>query len=593
MGGSGNKRINILDLERAEETDILRLESFLAADAHELARHRWNADLRGSFFDNPGLEIPFSALPVTLDYVMVHDCVSGLMVRPDNATSLGVDPGEAAFFAPAFPNLTADDSQYIAVKSNGLAIPNATLTFLANAGPGVRWDIVECQPTEVVVEATTRPVFTPPNGPFTPTPVNKVLGGELTFRIRRGTAGGGIPDPDPAWMPLAAVHVRTDATSFSNSDIYDIRPLVAERCPWSMRHPLAVPSGTTRFRSVIYEGEWHAEPAGGVNGMTSGGYFRSAFAGYWSGGIVQKNVPSDNLANFGGTGVTGGSFARLNWEDTRNQVSGGIPGGADRLLTLGAFFPRGYPRWVRYSQAALVANGTNRLRTSGRLPQGPRGILVVTPNQSLRNGIIIPQTLPTHFGETVGCWGQVVGHALWDDIDTAAFPGVGGTYDGKVLFPCNRDGGGGSYIQDPQVAAVVLTGSLPSTTTWRVLGTIAPGSLGVPATARAILVRIHIALVLAGTAGFVSFANLRLSLAAPGGRALLPELGGQWTGLLPVVAGVAGAFWEADLWIPLWPASTYDGGGSAGVGVNILGTNDISFVTAPPIASAEIQGYQL
>lgn len=586
MGGSGNKRIIITDLERAEEEDILRAESFLAADSHELARHQVNLDIRGAWYSNPGVDAVYTAVPAGGDVLVAHDCLRGLMVRPDNATALGVDPGEGAFFAPAYPNLSADDSPYIAVKSAGLAVPNAVLTFLTNAGPGVRWDIVECQPTEVVTEQDTRGIYNPGTQSFAPTLVDKVAAGQLTFRIRRGVQGAGVPDIDPLWMPLAAVHVRADSTGFLDSDVYDLRPLVSERCPWSMRHPLSPPVGGTGYRMVLAEAELEAVTTGGIAGFFSRGYFRGHFGGYWSGGTIQKNMPAANLADFGATGVTGGSFDGFNWADTKNR-NATPPGGANALLALGAFFPRGYPRWVRYSQAALTPNTTNRLRVAGRLPQGSRGILMATLVQPLRNGMFTPQSLPAAFGETAPAWGHAVGGAIYEDlVGTNSWrPAIGGGNGQRYAFPVRSAATG--FTAAALLAAATLSTTL-GTGASIVEGSVQPGT-NVPAWARAILVRIDFTVVTDSSGNFVEIREVESGLVNDANPFISADYSAPrvW-----VPAGTANQQMGMTVWLPLWPAATYDGGGGSTWLRVIVGHASGGFVTNVTNATCFLLGFE-
>ncbi len=579
--GSGNKRIEITDLERAEETDILQAESFLARDSHEMVRHHVSQDLRGAWANNPGLVAPFVAVPAPTDFIVAQDCFSGLMVRPDSATSLAIDPGEMGAFFPTYPNTTGDDSQYVAISSVGLPTPNAIITFLANAGPGVRWDIIECQPTEVLVSSAVRGVFTPPAGPFTPTNLPKVRGGELTFRIRRGVAGSGIPSIDPDWMPLAAVHVRTDSTSFLNCDVYDIRPLVAERCPFGIRHPISPPGTNLCYRSELYECELSAFSIGGVNGMVSAGYFRGHFGGYWSGGVIQKNLPASNAANFGDTSVTGGSYAFFNWEDPLNRDAAFVAA-ANATWHLKCVFPRGYPRWVRYSQNALVAGASNRLRVSGRLPQGPRGILVASKFQGLRNGIYTPGTMPAAFGDAAAIeWGHAVSAGIFDGIVASAlYPAIGGSFDKKYSFVTE----GNLAILSP----VTLVGSLPSASTWRLDGTL--DTTIIPVWCRAVLVEFSFTWVTGAGGGEIDFTNTKAALAASAANGVqIPFSSSR----MIVPAGEVNWFATHSLWVPLWPATGgYDQGGGPSTALRFEGFNIAPGLLVSVACVARIKGYQ-
>jgi hypothetical protein len=428
---SGNKRLVFNTLERAVSTDHNRLQSFLANDSHEFARHLVNREIGGDFYNFPGLQAPYTALPPSSDFLVPHDCVSGLMVRPDNATGMLVDPGVAAFFVPAFPNATADDSKYVYVSDPGVS-SLATLPFVVNAGPGVRWDIIECQPTESLIESSSRDTYNPANGQFTNSSLAKVRAGTLTYRIRSGSAGGGIPNVDSAWMPLAAVHVRADATGYSNCDVYDIRPLVNERCAWSPAPPKSLPANTTNnagFRLVFEEAEFSPR-----NILTSSrvleGYWRSHFGGFYSGGVVRRNMPAASAADF--TDAATAEAPYFDPSEAENHSSAFSIAGDDRF-TIGAFFPRGYPRWVRYSESPLTAGVTNHLRKTGRLPNSPRGLLWLTKDAGRNNGMILPNAPPTVLGETENAWGHVLCEGCTNGT-TDFFPAVGGRASKQFMF---------------------------------------------------------------------------------------------------------------------------------------------------------------
>jgi hypothetical protein len=396
--GSGNSRIIINPLERAVSNDINRLESMLSTSAGEYSRWLVNREIGGDFFNYPGESAAYLALPPNSDFLVAHDCISGLMVRPDNAGSLIIDPGEGGFFVPAFLNATADDTKYVRVSDAGVQ-SLGVLTWTANGGAGVRWDIVECQPTEALLESSSRDIYNTTTGLFTPAVVQKVRAGALTYRIRLGTPAGGVPPIANDWMPLAAIHTRTDSTGFLDSDVYDIRPLVNERTPFGINHPTSPPAPTSGigYRAVLYESELSHVDAAGMTGKALTGYFRSHFAGYWSGGAIRRNTPSGSAATFGLTTALAGNTPYFNPAATENRSSSYAIVGDDRF-TIGAHFPRGYPRWVRYSQLALTPSNSNRLRKAGRLPQGPRGILMISKDSGSGDGIIFPQNMPTAFG---------------------------------------------------------------------------------------------------------------------------------------------------------------------------------------------------
>lgn len=599
---SGEKRVIVSFDERAAPDDIVRLQDVAAQRLNDFLRYQLAGETRGDFTQNPGLRVPYETLPPDppSDVQVAHTVLSGLLVRPDAAGFLHVDPGIAGFFVPAFAGLTADDSPFIVVDSAGVQ-DGVTLPFTANAGPGVRWDIVECQPAaDAATENATRDQFDEGSQTFSPVSLPKVRRSVLTFRIRQGTAGGGVPDIASAWCPLAAVHVRTDSAGFSTTDVYDIRPLENERCPWSMRHPLSAPSSGGRTRSTVIEAEFATTTAGGINGRALTGYYRSQFGGYWSGGRVVKNVPAANTAEFGDSSGTGGAFGAFNIEDAKNR-SGAFALTANTVITIGAFFPRGYPRWVRYSQLPLAVSGATRLRAaSGRYPQGTRGILAAVAGEGgggtvQRNGIITPVNLPAAFGETTGAWGQVVGYAIVGSAGNDVYPGVGTSSDNKYVFQSVAADFAGTFAPAPDFTDLAFV-NLPAFTGDGVPSpadahssfvSLLPGTNKIPINAAAAFVRLEATIPIrngkffSGVEVFATFANgLTVPLVvansdtynSTGGTKTLNQL--------------------LRLWLPLAPNATYDGASSSPTVLGVRWTGDSVSLDAPTIA-ARLIGYQL
>lgn len=596
--GSGNKRVLFNNLERAVSSDLNRLQSMLAADGHEFNRHLVNREIVGDFYNFPGLQAPYTAVPPSSDRLIPHDCISGLMVRPDNAAGLLVDPGVAGFYVPAFLNGTADDSDYIQVSDPGV-VSLAELPFTANGGPGVRWDIVECQPTEDLLESASRDTYNPANGQFTNGSVQKVRGGSLTYRIRNGTQGAGIPNPDPEWLPLAAVHVRTDATGFSNSDVYDIRPLVNERCLWSP-NSFAMPptpgSSVPGYRLELYEAEFSFATAAGINGKAVGGYYRSHYGGYWSGGALRRNTPSQNLANFGVTTADGGSFAFFNPQTAENRSSAFSIAGDDRFV-VGAFFPRGYPRWVRYSQLSLTPSASNRLRKTGRLPQGPRGILWITNDVVFGTGLIDPVPAPTALGENTDCFGHPVVEGFTNGT-TEFYPAIGGTHDKKFsmpIFQATTPSPGSVSLANAVTSIFNITGSVA------VQGVLASARIAftptyplVPPYARAVQLRVQFSIDYAnGSPTPVSILGATANVGSPDKAYQVDHE--SVSGLTRDNGGGTEVFtYDGTIWVPLFTNPTWDDSDIPGPSpINVTYIIGSTVVATGGSASATVVGYQL
>lgn len=597
--GSGNPRIITNTRERALSTDLNRTESFMTYDSHEFSRHLVNREIGGDFYNFPGMQAPYTALPPSSDFLIPHDCLSGLMVRPDNATGLLIDPGEAAFFVPAFANATADDSKYVYVSSPGIT-SIGDLPFTTNAGPGIRWDIVECQPTEVLTESQSRDIYNPANGQFTSSLVEKVRRGSLTFRIRSGTAGGGIPNPDSAWMPLAAVHVRTDATGFNNCDVYDIRPLVNERCAWSPAHPKSLPTSSGAsigYRLVLPEAEFNLRNVL-INGRALEGYFRGHFGGYWSGGAIRRNMPAASLAAFGGTNQTDPNVPYFNPEATENKSASYSIAGDDRF-TIGAFFPRGYPRWVRYSELALSPSASNHLRKTGRLPQGPRGLLWLVKDGGRANGAITPSigVAPAVLGETEGAWGHVVCEGATNGT-TEFMPACNGRASNQFMYPV--------YSVTVASGATPTSRSKPFTSLTLANGTVTTNGGGtlssidftivrsypIPPYARAIYVKFNLLVVGTGPTDDVTPAGAYLSLSTPGNPG--PGCSVEWQASGGKTSLSSDSWvWDGGFWIPLYASGGFDEDGSGGATAHLSFLIGHNVAPLAVIGQASLEGYQL
>jgi hypothetical protein len=492
--------------------------------------------------------------------------------------------------------LTANDTPWIFGFSPGLNDP-AQLTFLANAGPGVRWDIIECQvAADAVAQQANRQVFDEVLQVFNPQLVNKVQASAFTFRIRRGVQGAGIPDIDANWMPLAAVHVRTDATSFADSDLFDIRPLTTDRCEWGTRHPFGAPVGAAVVRTPLYEAEFTPQASAGVNGRRLRGYYRSHFAGYWSGGQIRRNDPSPSLALFNDTTAPGASFNGFNFE-TATVRSGAFALVADTVITLGAFFPRGYPRWVRYSQASLPANDTTRLRQAGRYPQGPRGILVVLNGPDgggniHKNGIIEPTVLPVHFGETTGAWGQVVCYAAVGTAGTDVYPPSGSSVDQKYIWPTrsvtNAPGPNFTLLVNIDPGAFTDDALANPASEHSQVATISAGGPGIPKTAAGVLLELQVVHSIL-TAKALTESQLRADI---GG--VVVTLAYSTRQMRNDSGGTLNLLETHDVWVPLRGNDNYDA--IAAAGSTLLALRFLvpgAGYNANPVSSLRVQGYQL
>lgn len=388
---SGQKRVVLNTRERLVSNDFNRLQDFVAASRAELMRSLFN-DVVGNFYSRPGINRRRSTNPT--NEPLPADVYSGLEVIVDDASNLYIEPG--AMMAFIDPPASSDDSPYvIALDTDGMSTPGI-LTFLANAGPGVRIDVVECQPSAVVLETDSRDIYNETTGLFTGSTVDKVRVSEIVYRIRRGSAGAGPPGYDPDWLPLAVCIVQQGAADFTEVDFYDVRPLVTERSPVPTENKFV--TAANEIASILDDSEGRCEDSTDFNLY---GNFRGSFGGYLMGGDIRRNTAS-TLANFGvATGPDGGDAPFLALASAENQKPA-LTVGSYQVFHIAAAFPSlepsnpyySLPRWVRYSQTALAGTPARRR------PVGPRGILVVTNDQPYANGVFSGILLPSQMGWT-------------------------------------------------------------------------------------------------------------------------------------------------------------------------------------------------
>ncbi len=370
---SGPTRIIYNTRERLVSTDHNREQAFVA-QAHQAAWRAQYNDLRANWRLTPGL----SAQAQVVGAPLYGEVYSGLFVRPDAPSYLTIDPGLAMVIATSTPS--ADDSPYVFVNDPGLQTPGV-LTFTPNAAAAtLRWDVVECQPVDTLLESSSRDIYNPATGLFVPGVVDKVRASRMTYRIRLGTPGAGFPGAAAGWLPLAVAAVRDGATGFDRCDFYDVRPLVSERV---LPQPVNV-DGTEGF---ALPRETHYSAADGL----FSGYAEAEFGGYLAGGKLQTSVPATDLASFGVTTAGGGDNTRLRIDNASNV--GVYTLASNSPIFAAALFPQppigqGFvPRWARYSEAPVAALGR-------RVPNGPRGILALTSTPPNANGLYSPVAFP-------------------------------------------------------------------------------------------------------------------------------------------------------------------------------------------------------
>lgn len=371
---SGLSRIIFNTRERLISDDFNRAQSFEAQAQQEAWRAQFN-DLQSNWKLFPGL----SAQAQVVGAPLYGEVYSGLMVRPDVASYLTIDPGVAMVLATSTPG--ADDSPYWYVKDPGVQTPGV-LAFTANATPStLRWDVIECQPVDTLLESSSRDIYNPATGLFVPAAVDKMRCARMTYRIRLGTPGSGFPGAAVGWLPLAVAAVRDGATGFNQCDFYDVRPLIADRV-----RPQPVGTAGNEGQSQIEEAYYQ-----GFGGFFQG-HAESEFGGYLAGGALRTSVPATSLALFGGVTDQGGDYPLLNLANASNLGPFAMPVAGSYYVA--ALFPQppagqGFiPRWARYSELPVASLGR-------RVPNGPRGILTITTTVPGPNNQFAPVAFPT------------------------------------------------------------------------------------------------------------------------------------------------------------------------------------------------------
>lgn len=362
MSGSGGKRIEYNQRERAMSEDNDRAQSFVMFERSELMR--FMVDLGGARAFDAGDGLLIGDIPATVGTPLRADIFNGLVVEPQVGTAnLYVSPGFVGLMDPdglsgssdhSAPN--ADDSPYKLVRSVGIQT-NALLVVTANAGPGSRVDVVECRrKPEQVVETASRDVLNTVTGVATPATVDKVLEDQLEFRVRNGVQGAGYPGNVQGWLPLCILHTASGSGATVDSvDFWDVRPFVGDR----VHSPYRSLEALNRIdRAWIYGDK---TTSGGENRI--GGDIDAQLNGQFAGGRITRGIPGADQNYID-------ALSSLWWES-------GFAASAGALWYLYLVFPYSLPRWVRYNRTAIGGK---------RYPNGVRGIPMISNKAVQTNG---------------------------------------------------------------------------------------------------------------------------------------------------------------------------------------------------------------
>jgi hypothetical protein len=335
---SGMKKLVINTQERAVSTDINRMQAFKDADVSELLRYWLDVT------DSDDLTSGVVTEPNTLETPMRTEILNGFLARPQTgSTNVFVDPGVAMMM---IADGAADESNYKYVRDPGTTTPGALV--IAAGAVATRIDVVEFRqnPTDRIV-TDSRDIFDTSTGLFSASTVTKERSAQLEFRVRQGSAGGGMPANQSGWTPIMVASVPSSSTSNDNCTFWDVRPLVADRRATGA-------FSKSRERAIHLGGQcFTVGPTGTNENLQQGTYELIDLHGRKLGGRLRKTSPDTVDAD------------NFDWDSADNWESGTVP--ATNTPCFSYFLtPFGLPRWSRYS-----ATGT-------RLPRSPCGLVVLS-----------------------------------------------------------------------------------------------------------------------------------------------------------------------------------------------------------------------
>jgi len=447
---SGRKQLRQNTRERVISTDFNRSQAFGYGYANEFLREQILTPVDDEFFAGVTFTSAGSlTLAVNVTAPAAPDAgvvLNGLMVLvPLSATSVLITAGALVLIDPegvagsSDPTpVSPDDGPGPArtVYSAGIATLGA-LAWTANPGGSTRVDVVECQRTNIVTETDNRDIFNPATGLFSPTSVTKVTAGELTFRIRQGIAGSGVPAPALGWFPLAIISAPASSTTLDTCYIWDVRNLASDFANGNVNRQNLF-AYVDRMQAVV-----DTRTVGGQARFS--GISTVVYAGRRFGGRIIDPVNT------------------LLYRDILSSTQAlepGFPSTVNRPYYVYAAMPGGYPRWAAYTTTTNAGAG-------GRVPCGFRGVLVMS------------QTPPTPgFGTPSIAIGMPSAWGLGAGTFNAVCIGAGLVDSGGVVQSFNASNGS---IYNPTTGpAVVATIVAPKAT-----ATLTP-SVHYPANARSV-----------------------------------------------------------------------------------------------------------
>ena len=279
MASGSDKRLILNTREEVLSTNFNRLQAFAASDLGEILRAllaQGNypgfiaaANVNGATEDHSATEAP-----------LYGQVFSGLLCHPiDGTLNITIDSGVVMVVDPDAAPLP-DDSVYKLVVD-----PGGSVTLTTNTSGQVRFDVVECSRSDVVSENDSRNQYDTSTGLFSPVSFDKVASGKLSYRVRAGTPGAGVPAGVSGWLPLLVVQLPNGTGVQLNAcTFWDVRPLVSARyfgmsnCPKHFGHFQSCRgSAYISSSNLLFEAQgevcdsWGYKLGGALQGLDSGG----------------------------------------------------------------------------------------------------------------------------------------------------------------------------------------------------------------------------------------------------------------------------------------------------------------------------------
>ncbi len=330
--------------ERAVSTDVNRLQKFIGRDVSEVLRQLFTTS---NSFENPGVEALFSGTTP-----LPAEILGGLLVKPQtNSLNLLIDAGVLAAYVN---DGEADESSLKLINDAGVTLPGS-LVMTTNASGSIRIDVIECSIDSTPTLVTdNRDIFNTITGLFQASTVTKEKEARLTFRVRTGTPGAGMPVHQAGWLPLAVASVPDGATTCNDMTFWDVRPLIADR------ERSAFVGDSTMLPRLLDNNTLFLRVSAGSALLN--GQFRATLRGRMLGGYFRRGTPGTDADS-------------IDVADADNQEgSGTIAEPLTGHAFLYACTPKGLPRWAMYAP-----------HPAARLPRSPVGLLVtsyVSPDPS-------------------------------------------------------------------------------------------------------------------------------------------------------------------------------------------------------------------